>query len=174
MPLILLLQRKIGSVKTLELSFLIGGLSMIMAPLLPSPICLAAYGISGFAYGGLNMTVNLIVSDNADYYEVQSGLREEGTMFGVSAFFMVFSFLLTTIIPYVLEFTGFITAEANGGVDTVDQPLSAIWGMAGILIGNGAVLLIGYLAMRKYPLRGSVLEEMREKMLAIHAAKEIE
>jgi Na+/melibiose symporter-like transporter len=53
-----------------------------------------------------------------------------------------------------------------------DQPASAVMGIK-VLIGliPGIAMFVGALILTLYPLRGQRLEEMQQKVLALHAEK---
>jgi GPH family glycoside/pentoside/hexuronide:cation symporter len=76
------------------------------------------------------------------------------------------------LIPAILEAAHFVTRQSQGGAIMRDQPASAVMGIR-ILIGliPGIAMFVGALILALYPLRGRRLEEMKEKVLALHAEK---
>ncbi len=171
LPIWIAIQRKIGAINVLKWSFIGGACALTLAVFFTGIPAIILFGLSGFCVAGMNITVNMLLFDCADYDELTNGKRREGSIFGANAFVMVFSFMITTIIPYVLQFTGFITAEQNGGVDTMIQPLSAVWGIKGMILLCAALLIVGLVLVLKYPLKGKKLEEMRSDVLALHDTK---
>jgi Na+/melibiose symporter-like transporter len=84
----------------------------------------------------------------------------------------VFS-LAIAIPPIILEATGFITREANGGVPFINQAESALRGIrlySGLI--PGIAFLIGAAILFLYPIRGAYKQELEEKILALHEEKE--
>ncbi len=156
MPFIVMLQRKIGAHKVTKLSFLLGGVALLVGPWLPQSIAMFFFALAGISIAGVNIAVGLLFADCIDYEEVNTGERKEGVIMGANAFVMVFSFLFTAAIPYVLEATNFVTADQNGGVDLVNQPLSAVNGIKSIIAACGILFLIGYVFAAMYPLKDLV------------------
>ena len=108
-----------------------------------------------------------------DIDELRTGVRREGAFFGVNA-------LLTkpaqsvalALSPFILELTKFISREANQGQIILNQPSGAIFGIK-VLVGliPGIAMLTGAVLLSFYPLKGSYLAEVKEKVLALHAQK---
>lgn len=172
MPFILFLQRKIGAYNVTKYSFLIGGIALFIGPWLPQAIAMLFFAIAGVSIAGINISAGILFAYCIDSDEVNTGVRKEGVIMGANAFVMVFSFLFTAAIPYVLEATNFVTAEQNGGVNLIDQPLSAINGIKGILAVVGLLFIVGHVFAKLFPLKGHVLAEMKEKLLQLHKEKE--
>ena len=172
MPLILFLQKKFGAYTVSKFSFLIGGIALLIGAWLPMVIGMIFFAFAGISISGLNINVGILFCDVIDYEEVNTGERKEGVLMGASAFIMVFSFLFTAAIPYVLDFTGFVTAEENGGVDLLEQATSAVNGIRGIISAVGLFFLVGYILLRIYPLKGQALADMKKKLFKIHKEKE--
>jgi GPH family glycoside/pentoside/hexuronide:cation symporter len=172
MPFIVKLQRKIGAYSVTKYSFLVGGLALLISPWLPQIPAMVLFAVAGASIAGINLTVGILFANCIDYEELNSGQRKEGVMMGANAFVMVFSFLFTAAIPYVLEATNFVTAEQNGGVDLFDQPLSALNGIKGIIAAVGILYIIGYVITSMYPLKGELLNEIKRKVIELHEAKE--
>jgi glycoside/pentoside/hexuronide:cation symporter, GPH family len=104
---------------------------------------------------------------------VRSGVRREGSFFGVNA-------LLTkpaqsvalALSPFILEATQFVTREANRGQMFLNQPASAVFGMkviAGLI--PGIAMFLGAIILIWYPLRGTYLESVQQKVLEMHSEK---
>jgi len=166
LPLWKKIQRKFGAVRTAEFSlfgatmgFFISGLSQNLIMLLIS------FAFTGICIAGFRLTLRLLLSDCVDYDVVQTGKRREGVIFGAGTFTNAFTFMLIAIIPLVLDMTGFITASENGGVNMFDQPNSAIWGIRGLVMFAGFLVLISYILLLKYPLKGDKLKEIRNKIM---------
>ena len=106
--------------------------------------------------------------------ELRSGVRREGSFFGVNALITKpAQSVALALSPWILELTNFVTREQNLGEIFMDQPASAIMGIR-IITGGipGIALLIGALILTQFPLRGAYLEEVKNEVLALHADKQ--
>jgi len=172
-PLTTLIRRRLGVVGAQQLLLAIAGVALVLIAVAPPPLILVCLAVAGFGLAGPQTLTNVLFAQVADEDELRSGVRREGAFFGVNA-------LLTkpaqsvalALIPFVLETAGFITREAGGGQLTVDQPAAALFGIR-MLVGlvPGIALLVGAALLFAYPLRGSYLQEVQDKVLALHGRK---
>ena len=112
----------------------------------------------------------------ADEDELRTGVRREGAFFGINALITKpAQSLAFAIPPFILEATNFVTRESNNNVMFLDQPASAIFGIK-VFIGliPGIAMLLGALILFWFPLRGAKLDEVRSKVLELHAKKKAE
>ena len=169
LPIWIKVQRKVGAIKTGELALITAFLGYIVSGLLNiNAVLLVSFGITGACIAGIRLTLRNILSDCVDYDVSITGKRREGVIFGASTFANAFTFMLTALIPIVLDLTGFITASENAGVNMLNQPISAIWGMKGLVLLAGVFALTSYLLLNKYTLKGKKLEEIRMKVKLIN------
>ena len=121
----------------------------------------------------LRTLTNVLFAQVSDEDELRSGVRREGSFFGVNA-------LLTKpaqsvalwIVPVILEATNFVTRASNDGGIFLNQPNEAIFGIKAFIgIIPGAACLIGAAILIFYPLRGKYLIEVQTKVLELHAEK---
>ncbi|HSJ58795.1 MAG TPA: MFS transporter [Anaerolineae bacterium] len=172
-PLTAVFRRRLGVAGAQQLLLVIAGVALLLITVVPAaliPVCLA---VAGFGLSGPQTLTNVLFGQVADEDEVRTGVRREGAFFGVNA-------LLTkpaqsvalALSPFILEATGFVTREANLGVIYLDQPASALFGIR-TLVGliPGVAMLLGALILFFYPLRGRYLDEVKERVLAMHAVK---
>lgn len=175
-PITTLIRRRFGVVGAQRLLLLIAGVALLLIMVVPTsliPVCLA---FAGFGLSGPQTLTNVLFGQVADEDELRSGVRREGAFFGVNALLTKpAQSIALALSPFMLEITNFITREANQGQITLNQPESAIWGIK-MLIGliPGLALLIGAGILRWYPLRGDYLDEVKQKVLTMHAEKHAE
>jgi glycoside/pentoside/hexuronide:cation symporter, GPH family len=173
-PLTSVIRRKLGVVGAQQLLLVIAGIGLCLIVVVPTaliPICIA---LAGFGLSGPQTLTNVLFAQVADEDEVRSGVRREGSFFGVNA-------LLTkpaqsvalALSPFILEATQFVTRESNAGQAFLDQPASAIFGMkviAGLI--PGVAMFLGAIILIWYPLRGAYLTSIQQKVLEMHAEKQ--
>ncbi|MEE9617082.1 MAG: MFS transporter [Anaerolineae bacterium] len=172
-PVTTLIRRRLGVVGAQQLLLVIAGVALVMVAVVPTsliPVCLA---LAGFGLSGPQTLTNVLFAQVADEDELRSGVRREGAFFGVNA-------LLTkpaqsvalALLPFILETTGFVRREANLGQIYLDQPASALFGIKALVgLIPGIALILGAIILIWYPLRGTYLEQVKTKTLALHARK---
>ncbi len=172
-PVTTLIRRRLGVAGAQQLLLLIAGIGLVLVPFVPAALILPCLMLAGFGLAGPQTLTNVLFAQVADEDELRSGVRREGAFFGVNA-------LLTKpaqsvaygLIPYVLEVTAFVTREANQGQTFLDQPASALFGIKALLgLIPGIAMILGAILLTWYPLRGKYLEQVQEKVLAMHAEK---
>ena len=122
----------------------------------------------GAAIAGYLLVADVLLADIIDEDEVKTGVRREGTYFGLNTFVTRFSigfeavslsgvFLLFGYNPYIYT-----------------QPATLVTGLRLLIAGLPiAALAIGSLIFLFYPLSGKRLDSMREKLAELHAKKGI-
>ena len=172
-PVTTLIRRRLGVVGAQQLLLVIAGAALILVAVVPTsmiPVCLA---LAGFGLSGPQTLTNVLFAQVADEDELRSGVRREGAFFGVNA-------LLTkpaqsvalALLPFILETTGFVGREVNLGQIYLDQPASALFGIKALVgLIPGIALILGAIILIWYPLRGTYLEQVKAKTLALHARK---
>ncbi len=172
-PVTTLIRRRLGVVGAQQLLLVIAGAALVLVAVVPTsmiPVCLA---LAGFGLSGPQTLTNVLFAQVADEDELRSGVRREGAFFGVNA-------LLTkpaqsvalALLPFILETTGFVRREANLGQIYLDQPASALFGIKALVgLIPGIALISGAIILIWYPLRGTYLEQVKTKTLALHARK---
>ena len=116
---------------------------------------------------------NVLFAQVADEDETRSGVRREGSFFGINALFTKpAQSLAIALSPFILEGTNFVTREQNKGQIFLNQPESAIWGIkiiAGLI--PGVAMLLGAIILIWYPLRGENLKKIQSRVLEMHTEK---
>lgn len=163
LPIWMKIQRKYGAIRTGEIALITAFFGYLVSGLVNTNVVLfISFGITGACIAGIRLTLRNILSDCVDYDVSVTGKRREGVVFGASTFANAFTFMLVAIIPIVLDLTGFITASENGGVNMVNQPMSSIWGIRGLILLAGFFVFVSYLLLKKYTLKGDKLKEVRK------------
>ena len=141
---------------------------------LPTPLLPLAIAIAGFGYSG-NQVVNYIVlSQVVDDDELRTGMRREGSYLGANALVTKpAQSLAIWITAFILTQTAFVTTQANGGVPFLNQPESPRMGIRALVgLIPGISLALGALALTWFPLKGKLLEDQKQRILALHAEKQ--
>ncbi len=172
-PITNLIRKKLGLVQAQQLLLAIAGVGLVALTFVPSfliPVCLA---LAGFGLSGPQTLTNILFANVADEDEIKHGVRREGAFFGINAMLTKPAQSIAIALPaFILEANQFVTRESNNGVLFENQPASAILGIK-IFIGliPGIAMLLGAAILFFFPLRGKYLEEVREKVLKLHAKK---
>lgn len=172
-PITTWFRARLGVVQTLQMLLVIAAVGLILVAIVPAqliPVCVA---LSGFGLSGPQTLTNVLFAQVADEDELHSGVRREGSFFGVNAMITKpAQSVANVLIAFILASTGFITREANGGVIFHNQSAQATFGIKALFgLVPGVALLIGAGLLFFYPLRGKYLEEVQRKVLALHAEK---
>jgi len=141
--------------------------------ILPNAFIPACLAFAGFGLAGPQTLTNVLFAQVADEDETRSGVRREGSFFGINALFTKpAQSLAIALSPFILEGTNFVTREQNKGQIFLNQPESAIWGIkiiAGLI--PGVAMLLGAIILIWYPLRGENLKKIQSRVLEMHTEK---
>ncbi len=172
-PITSLIRKRLGLVGAQQLLLLIAGIGLIAIAFVPKPLILVCLAMAGFGLSGPQTLTNVLFGQVADEDELRSGVRREGAFFGVNALITKpAQSIALALIPFILEATKFVTRDANNGQIFLDQPAGAIFGIKALIgLIPGVALIIGAGLLFWYPLKGKYLDEVKEKVLALHAAK---
>ena len=120
----------------------------------------------GFGFGGMLYFIYLIVADTIDDDELKTGIRREGTYFGITNFFMRLAMIMSIVtVSLVFTSTGWETYTANPGADI-------IFGIrALIVIFPGIALGITLICLHFYPYTKERVEEMKVQLAELHKKK---
>jgi GPH family glycoside/pentoside/hexuronide:cation symporter len=122
--------------------------------------------VMGFGFGGMLYFVYLIIADVIDEDELKTGVRREGTFFGITNFFMRLSMILS-ILTVGLVFTGTDWGEFKPipGVNT-------IIGLRMLVFLFPAIALsISLVCLYYYPFSKTKVEEVKTQLLELHKEK---
>jgi Na+/melibiose symporter-like transporter len=122
--------------------------------------------IQGFGLAGAMFYVDILIGDIIDEDETKTGVRREGSYYGMNAFVHRISIIIRiSVIALVFSGTGWTEYTPNPGVEVVFG-LKAL-----VVLFPIVVLLIAVLCLRFYPLTGQKLLQMRANLDQIHAEK---
>lgn len=172
-PVTTLIRRRFGVVRAQQVLLVIAGVGLILIAVVPQPLILVCLAMAGFGLSGPQTLTNVMFAQVADEDELRSGVRREGSFFGVNALITKpAQSVALALTPIILGATNFITRDANGGKIFLNQPESALFGIK-VLIGliPGIALIVGALLLNWYPLKGKKLEKMKEDLLVLHEQK---
>jgi GPH family glycoside/pentoside/hexuronide:cation symporter len=175
-PVTSLIRKKLGVVGAQQFLLILAGIGLLLIFVVPTPLIYVCVALAGFGLSGPHTLTNVLFAQVADEDELKSGVRREGAFFGVNALITKpAQSVALALSPFILQATGFITRQMNQGEIYLNQPGSAILGIK-IIIGliPGLAMLLGALILTRYPLRGKYLEDVQERVLALHAKKHAE
>ncbi len=166
-PLWRYLDVKIGSKKSFALSLVLYAFTSI--PLL----FINSFGTAvitvifmGIGFGGMLYFVYLLISDVIDSDELKTGVRREGTFFGITNFFMRLAMILSIItIGTVFNTTGWEEYVPNPNVNAILGLRLLVFLFPAVAVGATLICLYFY----PYP-RKRVLE-MKKELESLHDKK---
>ncbi len=122
--------------------------------------------LMGIGFGGMLYFIWYIVADCVDDDELKTGVRREGSFFGIANFFMRLSMVLSiTTISLVFTETGWEEYVPNPGVDV-------IFGLRFLFVIIPAIALgISLVCLYFYPFSKKKVLEMKEKLAELHKDK---
>lgn len=172
-PLTQLAARRLGVVTALQAFLLVAGFGLILLTFAPPALILPCLALAGFGLAGPQTMTNLLFGQVADQDELRSGVRREGSFFGVNALITKpAQSVALALQPFILQLGGFVTRESNAGQIFLDQPAAALFGIRALIgLIPGIAMIVAALLLVWYPLRGRTLQKMQADVLALHAAK---
>jgi glycoside/pentoside/hexuronide:cation symporter, GPH family len=172
-PITTFIRKWLGVVGAQQALLVVAGVSLLAVGFVPKHLIPLFIALAGFGLAGPQTLQNILFAQVADEDELRSGSRREGAFFGVNALITKpAQSVALWLTAFILERTNFITRAANFGEIFLDQGPEAIFGIkafSGII--PGVACLLSALLLIWYPLRGDYLEEIKEKILVLHAEK---
>ncbi len=121
---------------------------------------------SGIGMGGMLYFIYLIVADPIDDDELETGVRREGTFFGITNFFMRLSMILSIVtVSLVFSSTGWESYTPNPGADVIFG-LKAL-----IVIFPGIAMVVTLILLYFYPYTKERVAEMKSQLAELHKKK---
>ncbi len=121
----------------------------------------------GFGFGGMLYFIYLIIADVIDEDEIKTGVRREGTFFGITNFFMRLSMILS-IVTVGLVFTGAGWEEYTA----ISGEIETIIGLKLLVFLFPAIALsLSLVCLYFYPFSKSRVEEIKVKLNELHKEK---
>ena len=121
---------------------------------------------SGVGFGGMLYFIYLIVADPIDDDELTTGVRREGTFFGITNFFMRLAMILSIVtVSLVFTSTGWESYTPNPGADI-------IFGIRALMVIFPAIALgLTLICLYFYPYTKERVAEMKDKLAELHNEK---
>lgn len=120
----------------------------------------------GFGFGGMLYFIYLIIADVIDEDELKTGVRREGTFFGITNFFMRLAMILSILtISLVFSSTGWETYTPNPGADVILGIKIIVFVFPLIALG------ITLLCLHFYPFSKERVEEIKKELSELHKKK---
>jgi GPH family glycoside/pentoside/hexuronide:cation symporter len=151
--------------------FALGALGFFLAPNMP--ISIAAAIVAGFGLAGTMIVPNMIYAQIIDDDQVRTGVRRDGTYFGMNALVMRLSIVIQGFVTtWIFNRTGYLSEPELAALQTV-QPESAVQGIRALM---GLVPLVFALLAAAilflYPIDKARLAFVREKMIEMNPQDE--
>lgn len=122
--------------------------------------------IMGFGFGGMLYFIYLLIADVIDEDELKTGIRREGSFFGITNFFMRLSMILSIVtISLVFTQTGWEEWTPNPGVDVIMGLRILFVVFPGIALGATMVCLYFY------PFPKKRVQEIKKQLTELHEEK---
>ncbi|MBQ8322037.1 MAG: MFS transporter [Clostridia bacterium] len=153
---------------------LVGGLFMLIFPMIPNKGVSLIFFMIGLVIFGLGMGVYTCVSwammgDAIDYNEWKFGTREEGTVYSLHSFFRKLAQGIgPSVVLFVMGLLGYISDLGTGG-QSAETAYNMCWLVAGLYLFSGICQFIGLAVI--YNLDKKTLNTMNEELAARHAAE---
>ncbi|MFX1516002.1 MAG: MFS transporter, partial [Promethearchaeota archaeon] len=120
----------------------------------------------GFGFGGMLYFIYLIIADVIDDDELKTGVRREGTFFGITNFFMRLSMILSIVtVSLVFSTTGWETYEPYPGIDVIQGLRLLVFLFPAVALG------ITLICLSFYPYTKDYVANMKSRIKELHEAK---
>ncbi|MFX1572406.1 MAG: MFS transporter [Promethearchaeota archaeon] len=166
-PLWKYLDVRLGSRISFAISLIIFAVA-ILPLLFVSDFMTALITIStaGIGFGGMLYFIYLIIADVIDEDELKTGVRREGTFFGVTNFFMRLAMVFSVLsISLVFISTGWETYEPNPDLNT-------LLGLRLLMVLFPIIAIaLSLICLYFYPFTKSKVKEMKSQLVELHQKK---
>ncbi|MFU8826258.1 MAG: MFS transporter, partial [Brevefilum sp.] len=163
-PLTSLFRKRLGVVGAQQVLLVVAGVALMAIAVVPKALIPACIALAGLGLAGPQTLTNVLFAQVADEDEVRTGVRREGSFFGVNALITKpAQSIAIWIIPFILGRTHFVTRASQLGETFLNQPPEAVLGIkvfSGVI--PGVACLLGALLLVWYPLRGEYLARVLE------------
>jgi len=158
---------KLGSRKAYAISmiaFFIASLPLLIVN--SFELALVVVIFMGFGFGGMLYFVYLIIADVIDEDELKTGVRREGTFFGITNFFMRLAMVLSILtVGIVFTSTGWEEYTPTPGVDEILGLKILVTLFPGLALG------VTLICLYFYPYPKERVKEIKEQMAELHEKK---
>jgi GPH family glycoside/pentoside/hexuronide:cation symporter len=163
-PLIGALCRKLGAKNTYILTigiFAAGAFGFFLAPSIIFAVIAAA--ASGMGVSGVMIMPNMLYAEVIDDDQVRTGVRREGSFYGMNALVMRLSIVFQGLVTaFVWERSGYIEGAASQSASAV-QGIRALMGLTPLAFAVIAVTVLLF-----YPINKERLAEVQEKVRSMN------
>jgi GPH family glycoside/pentoside/hexuronide:cation symporter len=122
--------------------------------------------VMGFGFGGMLYFIYLIIADIVDEDELKTGVRREGSFFGITNFFMRLSMILSILtVGIVFTQTGWEVYEPVGLI----EPLIGLKLL--FVLFPGIALCITLICLKYYPYTKEKVDEIKVELEKLHKKK---
>ena len=122
--------------------------------------------VIGFGFGGMLYFIYLLIADVIDEDELKTGVRREGTFFGITNFFMRLSMILSIVT------IGIMFKQTKWDVYTPVPGLDVIFALRALfVIFPGVALGVTLICLYFYPFPKKKVEEIKVKIEELHKQK---
>lgn len=129
---------------------------------------LIVFAILGIGFGGMIYFIYLIIADVIDEDELKTGIRREGSFYGITAFFLRYANILSILtISLVFTTTGWEEFTPNPQINVINGLRFLI-----VLFPSIALIII-LICLYFYPFTKSYVLEIKEKLKKLHESKRI-
>ena len=158
---------KLGSRKAFAIAVIVAFIASLPLLFITSyTLALIFVAISGIGYGGMLYFIYLIVADPIDEDELKTGIRREGTFFGITNFFMRLSMILTIVtVSLVFTSTGWESYTPNPGAD-IKFGLRAL-----VVIFPGIAMCVTLVCLYFYHYNKVRVAQMKSQLSELHKEK---
>ena len=159
-PLIGMFSRKFGVKNTYILAmgiFIVAGLGFYLAPSIVVAVGTAA--IAGIGVSGTMIMPNMLYAEVIDDDQVRTGVRRDGSFFGMNALVMRLSIVIQGVVTtFIWEQSGYVEGAATQGAPAI-QGIRVLMGMVPL-----AFTLLAVVVLLFYPINKKRLMEVQEKV----------
>jgi GPH family glycoside/pentoside/hexuronide:cation symporter len=158
---------KLGSRKAYAISivaYFIASLPILFVEIYDIALIIVIF--MGVGFGGMLYFIYLIIVDVIDEDELKTGVRREGTFFGITNFFMRLAMVLSIVtVGLVFTTTGWENYIPTPGVDTI-LGLRLL-----VVVYPGIALGVTLLCLYFFPFSKKRVEELKKQVLELHEKK---
>ncbi|EPD32529.1 glycoside-pentoside-hexuronide (GPH):cation symporter [Propionimicrobium lymphophilum] len=153
-----ILGKKFGKAEVCSIAMLIGGGTLLTAYFLKIDVgnpwlWIALYAVAMFCINVFNYLVWAFITDVIDLQDVQTGSRDDGTVYAVYSWARKLGQALAGwLLGMALSWVGFDAVAAKDGIAQSQEALDGIYALANVLPGIGCVL-VAVVLLFLYPLK---------------------
>lgn len=151
--------------------FAVGALGFFLAPSVLTAMIVGA--LAGFGLAGVMIVPNMLYAEIIDDDQVRTGVRRDGTYFGMNALVMRLSIVIQGLVTtWVFNATGYLSEPEMELLGAV-QPESAVFGIRALMgLVPLAFAILAVIILFFYPIDKERLAYVKEKMVEMNPQTE--